>query len=496
MRYPRSSGILLHPTSLPGPYGIGDLGPEAHAFVDFLAAAGQRVWQVLPLTPTGYGDSPYQGFSAFAGNPFLVSPQRLHESGLLTAADLAAVPTAADGPVDYGAVIPRRWAMLTRAADALSHQPAALAAFETWRESQAWLPDFSLFMALKDAHDGWSWDRWPDALRRREPAALASARESLRERITRHEVAQWMFHAQWAELSAHAHERDIALIGDAPIFVSHDSADVWTRPDLFHLDEAGRPSVVAGVPPDYFSALGQLWGNPLYRWDRLATEGFGWWIERLRTQLALVDRVRLDHFIGFHNYYEIPADAPDARTGRWQPGPGSALFVALERALGTLPVLAEDLGEVSPEVFALRDRHGFPGMRILQFGFGSDANNPFLPHRFESPHCVAYTGTHDNDPVRGWWDSAPEPERDRARRYLGRDGSDIAWDLVRAGSASVADTFVVQMQDLLSLGSEARMNLPGRPAGNWQWRLAPGQASPAIAERLLAITATYGRTAS
>lgn len=493
MRFPRSSGILLHPTSLPGPFGIGDLGPEAHEFVDFLEAAGQRVWQVLPLTPTGFGDSPYQSFSAFAGNPFLVSPQVLHEAGLLTQAELTSAQSPPTGAVDYGSVIPRRWALLERASATLPRQSAAHAAFDRWRAGQAWLPDFALFMALKDSHGGQSWDRWDAPLRQREPAALELARERLRERITLHEVAQWQFHVQWAALREHAHARGIMLVGDAPIFVSHDSADVWARPDLFFLDDAGRPTVVAGVPPDYFSESGQLWGNPLYRWDRLAAEGFRWWVDRLRAQLTLVDRIRLDHFIGFHNYFEISADAADARAGRWVPGPGSALFDALESALGPLPVVAEDLGEVSPAVFALRDRHGFPGMRILQFAFGTDASNPFLPHRFESPHCVAYTGTHDNDPVMGWWASAPEAERDHARRYLARDGSDIAWDLIRLGSASIADTFVMQMQDLLSLGGESRMNLPGRPGGNWQWRSTPGQASMQVAERLRAVTAIYGR---
>ncbi len=493
MRFPRSSGILLHPTSLPGRFGIGDLGAEAHRFVDFLHAAGQRIWQVLPLTPTGYGDSPYQSFSAFAGNPFLVSPERLVEDGLLRPTDLEGVIVAASDRVDYGVVIPQRWAWLEQASGALASNPALEGEFDAWRAAQPWLADYSLFSALKDAHGGRSWEHWDDTLRQREPASLTRARHELHARVRVHEVAQWLFHRQWAQLRAHAHSKGIAILGDAPIFVAHDSADVWSRPELFFLDDASRPSVVAGVPPDYFSETGQLWGNPLYRWDRLADEGYAWWIERLRTQLTLVDRVRLDHFIGFHNYFEIPADAPDARKGRWVPGPGSALFDALETALGPLPILAEDLGEVSPEVFALRDRHEFPGMRVLTFAFGSGSENPFLPHRFETAHCAAYTGSHDNDPVAGWWATASDAERDHVRSYLARDGSDIAWDLLRLGSASVADSFVAQMQDVLALGSDSRMNLPGRASGNWQWRLISGQASPELAERLRALTGIYGR---
>ncbi len=493
MRFPRSSGILLHPTSLPGPHGLGDLGPEALRFVDFLAAAGQRVWQVLPLTPTGYGDSPYQCFSAFAGNPLLVSPDLLLEDGLLARGDLPAVSASGHGPVDYGAVIPQRWQWLARAAEALASRPALEAEFGEWRAGQAWLPEYARFMAIKDAHDGRAWADWDAPLRRREPAALAEASRRLAPRIRLHEVAQWLFHRQWARVRAHAHARGIAIMGDAPIFVSYDSADLWARPDLFFLDAEGRPEIVAGVPPDYFSELGQKWGNPLYRWDRLEAEGFAWWIDRVRTQLQTVDRLRLDHFIGFHNYYEIPADSPDARKGQWRPGPGSALFGALEAALGPLPVVAEDLGEVTPEVFALRDRHGFPGMRVLTFAFGSGPENPFLPHRLESPHAVVYTGSHDNDPVAAWWASASEAERAHVREYLGHDAADIAWDLIRLGSATVADTFVTQMQDVLGLGREARMNLPGRPDGNWQWRLRPGDASPALAERLATLTATYGR---
>lgn len=493
MRFPRSSGILLHPTSLPGPFGMGDLGDEALRFLDFLAEAGQKLWQVLPLTPTGYGDSPYQGFSAFAGNPFLVSPERLVEDGLLKRADLVHAPSGSEHAVDFGAVIPQRWEWLARASRALAGRPALTEEFEAWRAARSWLPDYALFMALKDEHGGRAWDQWEAPLRDREPAALARARDRLHPGVRLHEVAQWLFHRQWSRVREHAHARGIAIMGDAPIFVAHDSADVWARPDLFFLDPAGRPSVMAGVPPDYFTPLGQMWGNPLYRWDRLEAEGFAWWVERMRVQLELVDRIRLDHFIGFHNYYEIPADAADARVGRWMPGPGSALFDALEAALGEVPVVAEDLGDVSPEVFALRDRHGFPGMKVLLFAFDSGAENTFLPHHYDTPHWMVYTGTHDNETVMGWWASAKPEERDRARRYLGRDGSDIAWDLLRLGSASVADGFVAQMQDLLALGTEARMNVPGRPTGNWQWRLLRGQASPEVAERMRALTGIYGR---
>jgi 4-alpha-glucanotransferase len=495
VRFPRSSGVLLHPTSLPGRYGIGDLGVEARAFVDFLADAGQSIWQVLPLGPTGYGDSPYQCFSAFAGNPLLVSLEALAADGLLDAGDLASAPAFPGTHVDYGAVIPWKRALLERAAARFRSNgaPALEAEFQAWcTRHTAWLEDFALFMALKDAHGGAPWCEWPAALRDREPAALTAARGRLADGLHAHRFAHWMFFRQWSALRAYANSKGIAIVGDAPIFVAYDSADVWARPELFHLDAAGRPTVVAGVPPDYFSETGQLWGNPLYRWDALASEGYAWWIERVRSVLALVDRVRLDHFIGFTRCWEVPADAPDARTGRFAPGPGAELFTALERALGDLPIIAEDLGVLTPEVEALRDRFALPGMKILQFAFGGETNSSFLPHAY-SQNCVVYSGTHDNDTSAGWWAAAAENERDFLQRYVAREVHEPAWELIRLGMASCADAFVAPAQDLLSLDTHSRMNFPGRPSGNWGWRVSPGALDPALAERLRTLTALFGR---
>jgi 4-alpha-glucanotransferase len=495
VRFPRSSGVLMHPSSLPGRFGIGDLGPEARAFLDFLADAGQSVWQVLPLGPTGYGDSPYQCFSAFAGNPLLSSPEQMLADGLLEPSDLEGMPHFSDGNVDFGAVIPWKRALLERAAARFqAHPPAALLAeFQAWRDKHAsWLEDYALFMALKDAHGGAPWCEWPAALRTRQPAALSAARGAHEAGMHAHRFAQWVFFRQWRELREAAHARGISIMGDAPIFVAYDSADVWARPELFHLDAAGRPTVVAGVPPDYFSETGQLWGNPLYRWDAIAAEGYAWWIARVRSMLELVDRVRLDHFIGFTRYYEVPAEALDARKGRFQPGPGAELFLALERAIGDLPIVAEDLGVLTPAVEALRDRFAFPGMKILQFAFGGALDSAFLPHAY-TRNCVVYTGTHDNDTTAGWWALASEGERDNLRRYLDRDVHDAPWALIRLGMSSVADTFLVPAQDLLSLGSDARMNFPGRPAGNWFWRVPYGALDAGMAARLRTLTALYGR---
>jgi 4-alpha-glucanotransferase len=495
VRLPRSSGLLLHPTSLPGPHGIGDLGPEAFAFVDLLAAAKQSLWQVLPLGPTGYGDSPYQCFSAFAGNPLLISLDGLLADGLLDRADLGGAPAFPEGRVDFGAVIPWKRAVLDRAADRFASRAtdALRSEFESFVERESgWLEDFAMFMALKDAHGGAGWADWAPELRGRRKAALAKAAEAERARVHRHRVLQFAFFRQWRALRGHAAARGVRLLGDAPIFVSFDSADVWAHPDLFFLDGDGRPTVVAGVPPDYFSATGQRWGNPLYRWDRLAKQQYGWWIERLRAAFAQVDLLRLDHFIGFERYWEIPAGEPTAVNGRWVPGPGAALFEAAEKALGPMPIVAEDLGAVTPAVRALRDRFEFPGMRILQFAFAGGSGNPFLPHQYV-PNTVAYTGTHDNDTARGWYATATEKERDFVRRYFRASGDDIAWDLVRGVWMSVADTAIAPVQDVLSLPGEARMNLPGREAGNWYWRLRAGQLGASELEPLAELTTLAGR---
>jgi 4-alpha-glucanotransferase len=491
VRFPRSSGLLLHPTSLPGPFACGDLGPAADTFVDFLAAAGQTLWQVLPLGPTGFGDSPYQCFSAFAGNPLLVSPERLVEDGLLSRHDLSRLPVRRDSAVDYGAATAGAAMLANLLAERLPAH-ALHGEFQAYRDHTPWLADFARFMSLREAHGGARWCDWPAALRTREKTALAQSDRSLAPRRFAHEAMQWVFARQWSRLRAHAHSRGVAILGDAPIFVAFDSADVWAHPELFALDESGHPRAVAGVPPDYFSKTGQLWGNPLYLWEAHARDDFGWWRARLRTLTGVVDRVRLDHFIGFVRHWEVPTTAPDARTGRWQPGPGEALFRAIERELGALPLVAEDLGETDAEVAALRDRLGLPGMRVLQFAFGGDATNPFLPHH-HVPNAVVYTGTHDNDTTQGWWAGLDEHERRRVRDYLGPSCGDIAWDLIRAGMASVADTFVAPVQDVLSLGSAARFNLPGSGTGHWGWRLADGLPHDPFAIRLRGLAASYGR---
>ena len=491
----RSSGILLHPTSLPGGFGIGDLGPAALRFVEFLVAAKQGVWQVLPLGPTGFGDSPYQCFSAFAGNPLLISPETLLAEGWLERGDLDGMPALPARRVDYGAVIPWKRALLERAAErfASGAVPSLQSDFEAFCASRAaWLDDFALFMALKQSNGGKVWTAWDAKLAAREPAALARAAARHEVAVRREKILQFAFARQWEAIRSFARSHGIRFVGDMPIFVAHDSADVWAHPELFHLDARGRPTVVAGVPPDYFSATGQLWGNPLYRWDEMARRGYAWWIDRVRAALEQFDRVRIDHFIGFSRYWEIPAREKTAVKGRWRPGPGDDLLRAIGAALGGLPLIAEDLGDVTPEVEAMRDRFGLPGMKILQFAFGGDASNPFLPHRHRRT-CVVYTGTHDNDTSTGWFASAPPAERADAQRYLARSGDDIAYDLVRAALSSVADTAIVPLQDVMMLGSEARMNQPGRPDGNWSWRFEEGELNAWHSTRLAEMVELYGR---
>ncbi|HEX5503681.1 MAG TPA: 4-alpha-glucanotransferase [Thermomicrobiales bacterium] len=484
----RASGVLLHPTSLPGPYGVGELGPAAVAFLDFLAAAGQRLWQVLPLGPTAEGDSPYTSPSAFAGNPLLVSVARLRDDGLLDRADLADAPAFPTKVVAYEAVRPYKEGLLRRA-HARFRPDAAFRAFAA-REG-AWLDDYALFAALRARHGGAHWWDWEPPLARRKPAALARARRALADELGFQRFVQYRFCADYAALRRAARARGIRLIGDLPIFVARDSADVWAHPDLFLLDADGAPTAVAGVPPDYYSATGQLWGNPLYRWDAMARDGYAWWTARLRAALALYDLVRLDHFRGFEAYWAVPAGAETAANGRWVAGPRDDFFDAARAALGGLPFIAEDLGLITPEVHALRERVGLPGMKVLQFAF-SDPDSPYLPHTF-TPDCVVYTGTHDNDTTRGWWAAADDAERAFARRYLGRDGADIAWDLIRLAFGSVAALAVVPLQDVLDLGSAARMNTPGVPTGNWAWRCPPGALTPALAARLRDLATVYGR---
>jgi 4-alpha-glucanotransferase len=491
----RSAGVLLHPTSLPSPYGIGDLGPASYACIDALAQARLRWWQILPLGPTGFGDSPYSAFSAFAGNPLLVSPQYLREDGLLDMRDLEGANFAANR-VDFGAVhtfknrlFSRAWQNFQAGRGAALRPP-----FEKFiKERASWLDDYALFMALKDAHEGRSWQDWSPEARRREPGYVRQARSRLADTVGLHQFRQFLFFRQWEALREYARRRDIRIIGDIPIFVAADSADVWANPELFLLDAERRPKVVAGVPPDYFSSTGQLWGNPLYDWEAMRRSCFAWWVARFRALMAQVDIVRLDHFRGFEAYWEVPAGRPTAVEGRWVKAPGKELLTTLRSELGRLPIIAEDLGVITQPVKELRESFGLPGMRVLQFAFANTAKNPFLPHNFNEQNTVVYTGTHDNDTTVGWYQNASEYEKDHVRRYLARDGRDIAWDLIRLAWGSVADLAITPLQDVLSLGSDARMNFPGRPQGNWTWRFVPGQVNTWTLDRLAELTKLYGR---
>jgi 4-alpha-glucanotransferase len=493
--FPRASGVLVHPTSFPGRFGIGDLGPGARTVIDFLAAGHQRLWQVLPLGPTGYGDSPYASFSAFAGNHLLISPDGLVEQGWLRPGELDDAPRFSAERVEFAPVTRFKMALLRRAHERFREGASRIQHDElgAFREAnRGWLDDYALFMALKDAHEGIPWTSWEPALVARQPQALAEARAALAGDVALHEFLQWVFFSQWAALRAYAHARGVRVVGDVAIFVAHDSADVWAHRELFALDERGMPTIVAGVPPDYFSRTGQRWGNPLYRWDVLAQSGYAWWIDRVRAALALAELLRLDHFRGFQAYWEVPATCPTAVQGRWVKGPGAELFEAIARALGPVPIIAEDLGKITPAVRRMRESLGYPGMRVLQFAFGGDARNKHLPHWF-THDSVIYTGTHDNDTAVGWFRSRGPHERDFVLRYTGSDGREINWDLIRLAFASVADTAIVPLQDVLGLGSEARMNTPGTPSGNWAWRCTEQQLEHAASARLAALTATYGR---
>lgn len=495
MKLTRSSGILLHPTSLPGRFGIGDLGPAAHEWIDTLAATGTSMWQILPLGPTGYGDSPYQCFSSYAGNEYLISPELLVADGLLTEADLDRPPVFDERAVDYGAVIPAKLDLLDTAFGRLRRSGLAKAMRSFHRRQASWLDDYSLFMALKDEHDGMPWWTWSAPLRDRDPAALRRARRQNRAGVKRHIFRQFLFRRQWDAIRSHAAQRGLRLIGDLPIFVAEDSVDVWAKRELFFLDESGRPTVVAGVPPDYFAKTGQLWGNPLYRWDVHRATGYEWWLKRMRATFDLVDIVRLDHFRGFAGYWEVPAGEETAMNGRWVKGPGAGFLDALAAAFGELPIIAEDLGEITPDVIELRDRYELPGMKILQFAFDSGEENDFLPDRYPE-HCVVYTGTHDNDTTRGWFESADESDKAYALDYLGVDGPDYSWDLIRAAWRSRAAWAIAPLQDVLSLGSEARMNLPGTTSENWRWRVPEGAFEEALRERLRLLNESTGRTSA
>lgn len=490
----RSAGVLLHVTSLPGPYGIGDLGPEARRWVDVLAGAKQTWWQTLPLTPPGDGDSPYQSLSAFAGNPMLISPDDLVADGLLTRGEVRAA-TLPQGDVDYARVGESKAGLRARVCERFHSgaSPALKEAFDGFRTAnRAWLDDFTLFMALRAAHGNRSWTEWPRPLVRRNPEALRAARRELRNAIEDRALVQFLFFRQLAALRAYARSKGVSLIGDLPIFVSADSADVWANPQLFQLDRHSRPKRVAGVPPDFFSEDGQRWGNPLYDWKAMARDGFRWWANRCRAALVQADIVRIDHFRGFEAYWSIDAAQLTARRGRWVRAPGDALFRSLRKTLGALPFIAEDLGVITPEVETLRDDFGLPGMRVLQFGLGGPPDNPFLPHN-HVPHAVAYTGTHDNDTTAGWWRTLSAKERRAARTYADGIDGDPAYAVMRLAWSSVARTAIAPLQDVLGLGSEARMNTPGTPTGNWTWRAKAGDLTPRKFERLAELTERYGR---
>jgi 4-alpha-glucanotransferase len=506
MDFPRASGILLHPTSLPGDYGIGDLGPKAFAFVDLLAKAKQTYWQILPLGPTGYGDSPYQCFSAFAGNTLLISPERLVENGLLNADQIANLPNFSVHKVDFGAVYEWKSKLLPEAYRNFQQTTSVdlRGRFETFcHENGWWLDDFAAYRAIKLSHDQKAWYEWPKALKLREKGALAEISEELFDEVQAQKFYQFLFFRQWLELKEYANKNGVKIIGDIPIFVALDSADVWRDQSKFKLAKDGRPKVIAGVPPDYFSSTGQLWGNPIYDWDAMRSDGFRWWVARVAFTLKTVDVVRIDHFRGFAAAWEVPGGDLTAEHGRWVDVPGKELFVSLKRAISDLPVIAEDLGVITPDVEELRDGFGFPGMRILQFAFGGDARNHDLTHNYIT-NCVAYTGTHDNDTTVGWWlsqagagstrdEEAISHEHDFCRKYLNTDGTSISWDFIRAVWASVAHTAIAPLQDVLGIGTEGRMNLPASTASNWNWRYVEGSLTADIIKRLKDLTEIYGR---
>lgn len=491
----RQSGILLHPTSLPSPYGIGDLGSTAYTFIDFLVETGQSLWQVLPLGPTGYGDSPYQSFSSFAGQPLLISPEKLIDDHLLTIDQLPTVEWEST-TIDYGRLIPYKTDLLKTAFANFKDNPSTdlLSDLTRFKHQQAhWLDDYSLFMAIKEAHQGISWTEWPAEIAFFTPKTKKAWQTKLARDIAYYDFIQFLFYRQWTALKTYANQQGVHIIGDIPIFVAFDSADVWAHRDLYQLNTKGYPTHVAGVPPDYFSATGQLWGNPLYDWPAHAKTGYDWWIERIKHNLTLVDYLRIDHFRGFEGYWSIPYPAKTAVKGSWQKGPGKELFFALEKKLGrNLPIIAEDLGIITPAVEDLRDTFHFPGMKILQFAFETIEENLFLPHHY-TPHSICYTGTHDNDTTLGWYYHASPDSQDKVRRYMNTDANDICWDFIRTCFSSVSEMAVVPFQDILSLDSDSRMNTPGVATGNWQWRYTESMITAHAKGMLAYTTRLFGR---
>lgn len=497
MPFPRSSGILLHPTSFPSRFGIGDLGSQAYRFIDFLHASYQQYWQVLPLGPTGYGNSPYMSYSAMAGNHLLISLDKLVDAGLLSEEDFADLPTFPTDKVDFDQVIPVKVSLLHKACENFKTQATAnqKKPFYTFCNTRGyWLNNYALFMALKDAHNGDSWHTWEPELVKREPAALRLAEETLTEQIFYYKFVEYEFFRQWSELKNYANDHGVQIIGDIPIYVAHDSADVWANPEIFALDEeTGEVELMAGVPPDYFSSTGQLWGNPVYKWDVLEKQDFHWWVQRFEAMLDYIDIIRIDHFRGFEGYWAVPQGEKTAINGEWLKGPGTSLFDAIKRQLGKLPILAEDLGLITPEVEALRDEYEFPGMKVLQFGFNSDPGNPFLPFNYVR-NCVVYTGTHDNDTTVGWYEKANDWEKRNLNLYLGGiSGDGVHWDLIRLALNAIANQAIIPLQDILGLGGEARMNFPSTSTGNWEWRYQEGVLTQELSDRLKNLTQLFGR---
>jgi 4-alpha-glucanotransferase len=499
MPFPRASGILLHPTSFPSPFGIGDFGLEAYQFIDFLVESQQQLWQILPLVPTGNDNSPYAAYSAMAGNPLLISPEILQKKGFLGKENFANLPNFSTERVDFSQVIQTKMPMLREAC--LNFKTSATSVqqqeFSEFCQNQAyWLDDYALFMALKDAHGGASWNTWEHCLAQRQPEAIKQCQERLADEIYYYKYLQFEFFCQWSDLKQYANQRGIQIIGDIAIYVAHDSADVWAHPENFCLNKlTGTPALMAGTPPDYFSATGQLWGNPVYNWTHLQQDNFKWWVQRFQAILNYVDLIRIDHFRGFQAFWAITEGETTAINGRWIDAPGETFFKVLKDKLGSLPIIAEDLGEITPEVYALRDQFEFPGMKILQFAFGEgiQAEKRFLPFSYEA-NCVVYTGTHDNNTTIGWFNELSPQERKPVLNYLGCTSKwGIHWDLIRLALSSVANQAIIPLQDVLGLDAEARMNFPGTSVGNWGWRYQSAALTQEVSERLRTVTEIYGR---
>ncbi|MDE5106541.1 MAG: 4-alpha-glucanotransferase [Trichodesmium sp. St17_bin3_1_1] len=499
MSLSRASGILLHPTSFPSPFGVGDLGQEAYNFVDFLKNSGQKIWQVLPLGPTGFGNSPYQAYSAMAGNPLLISPDKLKDEGWLSVRDLSDIPAFPKDQVDFDLVAQLKSSLLKTAYQNFQKDTSEekKETFKKFCNSKAfWLDDYAFYMALRDAHQGASWHTWDKDIALRQPAALEKWQQRLADKIQYHKFLQYLFFQQWDELKSYANEQGIKIFGDVPIYVAHDSADVWANPQIFSLDsQTNEPSFMAGVPPDYFSETGQLWGNPVYRWDKLEEENFSWWVQRIQSMLDIVDLIRIDHFLGLVAYWVLPQGETTARNGEWMTAPGEALFNTIKEKLGTLPIIAEDLGVITSDVERLRDKFEFPGMKILHFAFDSDSDNPYLPNNYNSTNWVVYTGTHDNNTTVGWFNKRSPEEQERVYRFITDSrGNGIHWDLIHLAMSSKAYMAIFPLQDILGLGEEAIMNQPGVPDGNWSWRYQSEMLTSDIRDRLKEVTALHGRT--